>query len=143
MYCCYMYGSGFWMYYRIQIYEKQKAGGADKCIGDVCKEAKTRYDINQSNNNLNAIIGGETSLSDEKTQLKDYYNSRNTAVYVNTKNYDKSGYLYSMYLLNDEEVKKLTDKEVELKKADDTEKLTSFLENAPDDSNILLETYIL
>ena len=39
-----------------------------------------------------------------------------------------------MYLLNDEEVKKLTDKEVELKKADDTEKLTPFLENAPDDS---------
>lgn len=34
MYCCYMYGSGFWMYYRIQIYEKQKAGGADKCIGE-------------------------------------------------------------------------------------------------------------
>ena len=103
-------------------------------LDSVCKKAKTRYDINQSNNNLNAIIGGETSLSDEGTQLKDYYNSRNTAVYVNTKNYDKSGYLYSMYLLNDEEVKKLTDKGVELKKAADTEKLTPFLENASDDS---------
>ena len=112
----------------------RKQAGQTSVLESVCKEAKTRYDINQSNNNLNAIIGGETSLSDEKTQLKDYYNSRNTAVYVNTKNYDKSGYLYSMYLLNDEEVKKLTDKEVELKKADDTEKLTPFLENAPDDS---------
>lgn len=112
----------------------RRQAGQTSVLESVCKEAKTRYDINQSNNNLNAIIGGETSLSDEKTQLKDYYNSRNTAVYVNTKNYDKSGYLYSMYLLNDEEVKKLTDKEVELKKADDTEKLTPFSENAPDDS---------
>lgn len=118
----------------LNIDDVAEQAGQTSVLESVCKEAKTRYDINQSNNNLNAIIGGETSLSDEKTQLKDYYNSRNTAVYVNTKNYDKSGYLYSMYLLNDEEVKKLTDKEVELKKADDTEKLTPFLENAPDDS---------
>lgn len=112
----------------------RKQAGETNVLESICSDAKKRYEIGDSSVIMSAESGYELNLETEEDGRWYYYNNQNTAVYVNTKDYTESGYLYVFYQLNDYEIRKLTKKGVELKKADKTDKLTPFLENAPEKS---------
>lgn len=106
----------------------QKQTGETNVLESVCSTARERYTLRQD-----YMMMGDDDLGINTKEEKQwyYYNQQNTAVCVDTKSYSKNGYLYSLYQLNEDEEKKITQKEIELKKADKTKKLTPFLGNAP------------
>lgn len=106
----------------------QKQTGETNVLESVCSTARERYTLRQD-----YMMMGDDDLGINTKEEKQwyYYNQQNTAVCVDTKSYSKNGYLYSLYQLNEDEEKKITQKGIELKKADKTKKLTPFLGNAP------------
>ena len=108
----------------------QKQTGETSVLESVCSTARERYALRQD-----YIMMGDNDadlgINTKEEQQWHYYNQQNTAVCVDTKSYSENGYLYSLYQLNEDEEKKITQKGIELKKADKTKKLTPFLGNAP------------
>lgn len=106
----------------------QKQTGETNVLESVCSTARERYTLRQD-----YMMMGDDDLGINTKEEKQwyYYNQQNTAVCVDTKSYSENGCLYSLYQLNEDEEKKITQKGIELKKADKTKKLTPFLGNAP------------
>ena len=112
----------------------RKQAGETNVLESVCSTARKRYALGQDLSNLGMVMGDDDSefgIKAKEDQKWYYYNNQNTAVYVDTKSYSESGYLYSLYQLNEDEEKQIIQKGIELKKADKTKKLTPFLGNAP------------
>ena len=108
----------------------QKQTGETNVLESVCSTARERYTLRQDY----MMMGDDDAdlgINTKEEQQWYYYNQQNTAVCVDTKSYSENGYLYSLYQLNEDEEKKITQKGIELKKADKTKKLTPFLGNAP------------
>ena len=108
----------------------QKQTGETSVLESVCSTARERYALRQDY----IMMGDDDAdlgINTKEEQQWHYYNQQNTAVCVDTKSYSENGYLYSLYQLNEDEEKKITQKGIELKKADKTKKLTPFLGNAP------------
>ena len=108
----------------------QKQTGETSVLESVCSTARERYALRQDY----IMMGDDDAdlgINTKEEQQWYYYNQQNTAVCVDTKSYSENGYLYSLYQLNEDEEKKITQKGIELKKADKTKKLTPFLGNAP------------
>ncbi len=114
--------------------ESRKQAGETNVLESVCDTARKRYDLSHDLSGLGMVMRSDDSelgIKTKEDQQRDYYNQQNTAVCVDTKNYSEKGYLYSLYQLNEDEGKQITQKGIELKKADKTKKLTPFLGNAP------------
>ena len=112
----------------------RKQAGETNVLESVCKEARERYELGQNLGNLSMVMGDDDAdfgINTKEDRQWYYYNNQNTAVYVDTKSYSESGYLYSLYQINEDEEKQITQKGIALKKADKTKKLTPFLGNAP------------
>lgn len=116
---------------RLYIHGKPKSRQVRQvCLESVCSTARERYALRQDY----IMMGDDDAdlgINTKEEKQWYYYNQQNTAVCVDTKSYSKNGYLYSLYQLNEDEEKKITQKGIELKKADKTKKLTPFLGNAP------------
>ena len=111
-------------------------------LESVCSTARERYALRQDY----IMMGDDDAdlgINTKEEKQWYYYNQQNTAVCVDTKSYSENGYLYSLYQLNEDEEKKITQKGIELKKADKTKKLTPFWEMLQRAASIQLEVYIL
>ena len=116
--------------------------GEISVLESVCSTARERYALRQDY----IMMGDDDAdlgINTKEEKQWYYYNQQNTAVCVDTKSYSENGYLYSLYQLNEDEEKKITQKGIELKKADKTKKLTPFWEMLQRAASIQLEVYIL